>query len=503
MSKTPAKPPAGSKNEGEVDPNGAGTEAQPVVVPDPTVMLYLRAASQAFPRIQQQFSSMIAADMRVTQINRVVAQRLEYHLGALVQQNLKERDEMRSQIQAAKLRKVELESTIAQRRREFESERNEKAQENAQTLASLRREISQEIAFAKEAESWQGVRGREIKDLDDLEQRLQSFQERSEVQVKELHEEHEAERRKMRDLLVRKLRRVRDIMSSSSDADAVISGDTVASAQAAELQWLGKRANAWNRTMLAKDAASAAMVAMFHTPTAKLNEKLSRAVTMYERESRGIADSISQLHGATQVAKEQLEDQRSHNERLVLRNASQAKAKEMLLAQLDELRKKHDALSATHETRETERRRALQETVQMQGDIISDLRGELKFHMEQYEEASKELRSLEREVRQRQTSAVQARKFFLRVAEEHSDFGNSSQPDTLNDMNAPPSGFLSAGGTSAELKIAAKSDADFPTTYTQMVNRNLQGIPVLGLMEPHDVGHFLALVASSDTLSRR
>lgn len=457
----------------------AAAEAAPAP-PDPTVLLYLKAATNAFPRVQRYLTQQIQEDVRTTEFNKLLSANLEGSISGIVEADIKERQEMERTVKQLKLRKVELEGDIAQRQKFFNEQHSRLDVENAEALEKLRRQIHLLEADAREAEAWRASRDTELSTLRDIETRFADFQVRAEQQLTELYQENEEERRKLRDLLVRKLRRVRDIMSSTTDDDAD------AGPSSASLQSSRKASTMPSGGMLARDAASAATVAMFQTPTAKLNEKLSRAVTMYERESKTIAESITQIHSVTKQSLEQLSEQRAHNEKLVLRNASQVKAKEMLTAQLEELRHKYKKLSETQETHEVERRRALQETVRMQGDVVADLRGELHHHITEYEEASQELKSLERQIRLRHQQAQDAGRFFLSLVNATPQ---AEAPDPLSSAQPPPSGFVSHSSSGGEY-VAHKQEPS--RSFTEMTRTDLPGIPALGLFDGRDVASFFA-----------
>jgi hypothetical protein len=418
---------------------------------------------------------------------------------------------MEQQLEELKGRKAELEKELVQQKAESEDAYFAQQVEQAKTLSELRQQIKVLQADASEAGGWEETRVRQLKALDDIRVQLEDTKEGHQHDIKSLNEENETERRKLRDLLVRKLRRVRDAMSSATDEDDLGlgsssgggsgNGDELGSRKRGAL--LGSdtkhKSASWNTNhgMLARDAESANLIAMFQTPTAKLNEKLSRAVTMYERESKSIADTISQMYTTTKTAAEQLEEQRSQNEKLVLRNASQSKAKQMLKSQLEELKEKYSRLTETHEARETERRRALQETVRTQGDVVADLRGELEHALNEYEVSSQELASLERQLKQKTKEAHEAHKFFAIV-------GSHQEPpqaaDALSHAEAPPSGFVS-GSPAVTPTLGSTADRNSSSSRTGSARRHapsftealsLPGIPMLGLSSDYDVAWFLA-----------
>ncbi|CUG89664.1 Hypothetical protein, putative, partial [Bodo saltans] len=511
MSKKPAPPGKAPADAPKDDPNA--TAAQPdqtAIAPDPQVMMYLQVASAAFPRVQHLLRQQAHAAQSTADSNRTLATRLDAQTVSWVRRHVDERKDMEFQLEEMKVRKAELEKDLIQQK--VDSEEAYFAQQIAQAkiLTELRQQIKVLQADASEAAGWEETRVRQLKSLEDIRVQLEDTKEGHQEDIKTLNEENETERRKLRDLLVRKLRRVRDVMSSATDEDDLgLGSSTGGNGNGDDLLGGGKKRGgaaptggdakhkstaSWNTNhgMLARDAESANLIAMFQTPTAKLNEKLSRAVTMYERESKSIADTISQMHTTTKTAAEQLEDQRSQNEKLVLRNASQSKAKLMLKSQLEELKEKYSRLTESHEARETERRRALQETVRTQGDVVADLRGELEHALNEYEGSSQELASLERQLKQKQKEAHEAHKFFAIVGSHHEP---PHAADALSHAEAPPSGFVggspsttsTVGSNAAERTGSAGRQAP---SFTEALS--LPGIPMLGLASDYDVAWFLA-----------
>jgi hypothetical protein len=506
MSKKPA-PPGKAAADGPPQTGGKddGTSSAPpdpqTLPPDPQVMMYLQVAAVAFPRVQRMLTQQALAAQSTADANRSLATKLDVQTVAWVKRHMEERKEMELDLELMKSRKLELERQIVDQKKESEDAYFTQQVEQAKMLSDLRQQIHVLQADASEAADWEASRVRELKILQDTQTEMEDTKVTQLEEMKQLTEENETERRKLRDLLVRKLRRVRDVMSSATDDDDLGLGSNgnnggTDDAQGKKRHHLMSSTGSANHGMLARDAESANLIAMFQTPTAKLNEKLSRAVTMYERESKSIAETIAQMHAATKASIEQLEEQREQNEKLVLRNASQTKAKDMLKAQLQELKKKYSRLSDSHEAHETERRRALQETVRTQGDVVSDLRGELEHSLNEYEGASSELASLERQLKARHKEAHEAHKFFAIVGSHHGSRTKSS--DALVQAEAPPSGFV----VDMAPNVSGSHDSQGPEvtgepqgrglTFTEAASRDLPGIPMLGLVEDCDIAWFFA-----------
>lgn len=489
-----------SRGADPASPNGAADAASPVpevvAQPDPTVMLYLRAAAQAFPRVQEFIGKQIFEAKQITSSNKALATKLDSQTKAWVAADVEERKKLYDAILDMRQQKAALLKAHEDQKEAFKLNFAEHEKSNAKEISEMKRQIAVLEADSAEAEGWRKVRRNETAALRQVQDKLEETREAQEKEVAALREENDTERRKLRDLLVRKLRRVRDIMSSTTDDMPDGSNGAGVQDELASLKHRGGGTNV--PRMLAKDSESAAAIASFATPTAKLNEKLSRAVTMYERESKIIAETITATHATSKQAAEQLEHQRAMNEKLVLRNASQNKAKSMLKQQLEELREKYKNLSEAQEKQELQRRRALQETVRMQGDVVSDLKGELEHMLNEYEEAVSELKSLEKQKKGILRDSAKAKDFFEGIVR---DFAPSSERDPH--AVAPPSGFVgnSSPPGASEVRSSGGSISPRKTPQTLMeMSKPAPGIAVLGLHEPREVAEFLALAVSSKVM---
>jgi uncharacterized coiled-coil protein SlyX len=342
-------------------------EAEVLPTPDPNVLLYFQAASRAFPQVERQLLRHAADMQHQAAAARTSAAAQRQLSDQLVLSYAHERRTLEAE--AAQLAKgqAELRHAISHARKEFADTQINRAVDNAVELAEMSAEIRRLSADRNEADEWSlranGAR-RELQRLRDLAEERSAA---SKAELERMNQQHDADKRKLRDALVRKLRRVRDSMTAS---DTAHDADTTAEDQFAPPDVAGASAN-----------------------TARMNEELSREVSIKERESGALQITIRQLDGLEGELSVALQKEQDANTQLLLRNASYTKTRRALEVKLEELKTQLQSALVRRDAQERERLSALRSTVALQAGIIDDLNSEIDVHVDELADTRRKLRS--------------------------------------------------------------------------------------------------------------
>lgn len=330
---------------GKDDPSTDTVNPSPM---DDNVVAYLREAAKAFTRVESTIEAEVKSkqNLDATTLTRIgdVSDRIHIQVANFTN----ERQRMFAELTALKAKKRNLQQRI-----EVDLETHKAVVENLKTtseaqLVELRKNLKQMKEDSEKADKWQEIKGTVRKDIQDLIKQIDQLHAKHKNSLQTLQAEHEEECVKIRNSFIRKLRRVRDFMSSEADDDK-----------------------------LAESEGSL-------LPTAKLNEKLSREVTLYERESKGGRSTRSALVDSKKQIDAQLHVEQSQNEKLVWRNASHSKTARMLNDRLHNLEEQYEAALGSMNCTLADRRSVLFHTITTQADIISDLQSELRILSEEH-----------------------------------------------------------------------------------------------------------------------
>lgn len=397
---------ANANNNGGNVVNDVDPDAPPFqkVVPDQTVQLFLEAAGRACAHIEnwfrnrsqqleeqkalardhEAFQQMRVAD--VVQLFRADRPRLEQEASALVQQKAEVQTGIAGDLAAHT-------QAMAGDKQAFEEE-----------MLRMEDRIAMLTQEAKEATEWVRVSGPPArKQLADLHARLVEIARDLERKLQLMQAEHEDSKRIMRENLVMKLRAVRD----AAAADAAAAGGS-------------------NDKDLASPTGDDddAMAALIGKPTTKTNERLTREVAVYVRESLALEHSLSHLTQQEAALSGELLQKQTANEKLVLQNAASAKTKRILKGKLAELENQLVQVERDAESRSVERTNSLVATSNQQAAIIEQLNDEIDHELDALLALKSELRDAQQQrLAQRRTSRAAGR-FFLNCG---SDFQEEEQ----------------------------------------------------------------------------
>jgi chromosome segregation ATPase len=353
-------------------PPKKGKAPEPSVVenqpppPDPTVLLYLQAASRAFPHIDA-FLRREASnfDAEATECASDAESRKNATQHAVVQY-AEERKRFEEEIASLTSTKVQLSDAISTAEQDFQTEFAERGSDNAQTLAEMRKREEALAADSREAQDWSDQSATRLRELEALRSSIEQRQSEYDEEITRMRAHHEQEKRKLRDTLVRRLRRVRDNMTSDPGAT---------------------EENAGHEGLFGEppDSSGAA--------TARINEELSREVSVKERDAVAQLANIRQLEAEARDLREKLQTEQEANTQLLLRNASYTKTRRALEAKLADLRSQLETVLGRRDAQEKERLSALRGTVAMQATAIEDLNGEIDTHIEHVAAIRKRIRA--------------------------------------------------------------------------------------------------------------
>ena len=316
--------------------------------PDPNVLCYLEAVSRAFPLVERVLDKHAFAFEVASATATAKGKGLELNLATQVRDFVQERDKLEEETFDLGRQIQIVEKLIAANDvqfREFYSNREKEALTEHMELTT---EISRRKADAKEAKTWCEVKRSRKLELHQCNEKITRMEDAQKAEMDAVRRNHEDGNRKMRDLLVRKLKLARDTLSNATDEDP--SGPSSDS--------------------LLEPGTSVA-------PTAKLNEKLSREVAMYEREAKIVSDNNRKLEEEGRVAEHQLAEERQANEKIFARNAGQSKTLQMIQGRRTEAADHQRSNIKIQVMGAAERKAALQSTVVDQQGIIDDLQGEV------------------------------------------------------------------------------------------------------------------------------
>ena len=455
------------------DPAGTAGGGGQSTQPDPHVLMYLQALSLAIPSV----SSTLAAQTTDHQTKTIAAKNNADALGQALQQQVgsyvKERTKLQQDIESLKATRKDVLATIDRNKAEFIEKKDDIRAANAKQLHAMRSQIDIMDRDRREALQWLRDRGTTLTHLASTEHQLGATKERHEEDLKVMNDGHEEEKRHMRDALIRRLRRVRDLMSSTTDDD-----------------------DAAGMVDSASSVDSAALL-VSNGPTAKQNEKMARAVSLYEREAKTVVASIQVLTAEVEESKRLLEEQRRHNERFVLRNASHVKTRSVLLDQVNEVQQRYvQAEKRLHED-VLLRKQTMTDTANSQSEILFHLQGELDFAIGEHERAQTKVRLLRKEQQKRGGAAVEANKFFTETAmllmQQQQDQPSSGLRGVgkANSSLPAPSAFGSSGGGGGGPSSLLVSDRSVPN------EKYHESIPALLLSEPQEIASFFSAALCS------
>ena len=356
----------------------------PPLQPDVQTLLYLHVASRAFPSAEKALDQQTSRNVVKATRYSTASANADRFVEKLVSSFTEERQLMHGDLNNLKKISVDVHGQVRRNREHFAERMAAQQKEHADELEKLRGLLQTLQTDSREALDWRNTVSGQTSEVNALKTRIEKLKEQQEKEIQELQAEHDQERRHLRDMLVRKLRRVRDAMSSTTDDNDA--GDGVA----------------------VTDLPNS-------TSAAKLNERLSRAVTMYEREAKSIGETIDQATVACKESGEQLRHLQSFNAKLVQRNAAHAKALAMLNEQRKSLRMALKSASAQQDIRGKEHRRAIQQTVRTQGDVVAELRSELEDAIKEYESSRRELHALQQHHLLREKELHSAEQFFVKA----------------------------------------------------------------------------------------
>jgi hypothetical protein len=376
-------------------------------VPDPTVLVYLAAASRAFPHIDRLFGGR-TANLETQVVNAKTTAVEEAALAEkIVTQFAAERLRLRAEIEELKVGKQKLKQSVADNEGAFQRTLSEKTTANAAHLEAMGEEITRLGNDAEEAERWSVTSAGAKKELAALDTAIEDLKAKQQRELQGMQDAHESDKRRLRDSLVRKLRRVRDAMTAATDAHPPD----------------GAAGNPGGQP-----------------PTAKINEQLSREVTVLERESTALHSTILELERTELSLTEMLVDHSDGNARLLLRNASHAKTKNILHGKLTQLRGQYDAVAADAAVQHGDKVDALRRTVVMQSNVIEDLNSEIDLQLQHLLGVQARLRASQKASHAQDQRVALAARFLVAC-------GNSEVDDRRCETLLVPSTGDSASGT--------------------------------------------------------
>ena len=336
---------------------------------NPDVLLYLQGASRAFPVVESSLCGYAATCRAQLTGFDASFESKTVELDGKVKRFNHERAALEAHINDQQKHLEDTKSKIVSSVKDFEAQFHAEEQRGRGMIDELRAEVAALRQDAEEAEDWSYQVHRRKRELQDLLDNIEAMKLRNNKEIVDLRAVADSEKRKLRDSLVRKLRRARDQLTSSTDDDVAGRGTDDGS----PFQGFGS-----------------AMV-----PSAKQNEKLSREVTMYERDCDSIRHHNRSLVKEDETLRNALESERSTNEILVMKNASHIKAKKILGQQLKDVEAQFTGAMDHHHAQQKDRLQALRDTVGSQSTIIDDLQCELEVAFDEYDLLREQLRQQE------------------------------------------------------------------------------------------------------------
>lgn len=330
----------------------------------------------------------------------------------------------------------------------------------------------------KQATHWLSDRDKKIILLAKLEKRIEEKNVEHKKDLEAMHAEHEEEKRKMRDVLIRRLRKVRDVMSSTNDddEDSAETGGGGGGSASGLLPGGGGGPGGKKKS----EGDDTAFIMSSSAPTAKSNEKMARAVTLYEREACTVSESISEMSTELQQSTAMLAEQRKLNEKLVLRNASHIKTRSVLSDQVREVTDRYTHADKRQQEDILSRKQTITDTANSQSEILFHLQGELDFSLEEYETAKLKLRALQKEMHHKGSAVAEANKFFTETA-----MMLNTPVSKKNEI--PP--LSKAGLTTDTSDFSSKSGIKKDTPH--------EAIPALMLKTPTEIASFFSAALCS------
>jgi hypothetical protein len=406
----------------------------------------------------------IAADAKKKATYASEAEALSEVLQQQVRNYVKERTQLQQNISALKATKKEVLRSIEASRLDFIAKKESVQTANSMAVHQLRQQVSVMDSDRKEAATWSRERQATLNKLEALTEQIKDTTLKSKQQLDVMRAEHEEEKRGMRDMLIRRLRRVRDIVSSTTEDDDDGAGD-------------GASSVGGESVMLTSTG-----------PTAKQNERMARAVSLYEREAKTVVSSIHQLSAELEASRELLEEQKQQNERLVMKNASSVKTRSVLLDQVTDVKHRYHQAENRLLDDVKLRKSTVAETATSQSEILFHLQLELEHAIAEYERTHTKVRLLRKEGQQHGGVANEANKFFtetsmLLLHGRSAEAGATSMPPQNRQTQQGQSGAHFAPVT------VARSQPPPPA--------GRETIPALLLSDPQEIASFFSAALCS------
>jgi len=458
------KPKGKPSKPGESAPPAGETAQSRRAEPDVNVLLYLQTASRSFPGIERRFQRSITEALRKTSDNRDAyaekKEKVDEKVAAYMTLAANRETELRQL-------KIHLAVLTDQRKRLADAHAAamaETAGQNAKRLAEMKERTTFMTAEFEEAKAWHAIRQPQLSALAGVTEAIAAENQRHEAKTKALMEGHEQLKREMRDVLIARLRKIRDCICAVGDKEDESS--TEGSSSVSNTKGTARRSDAVNDDLITS-----------LTPTAKMNERLSQAVTMYTQEARALGDEVSHLEEKTKMFTGELEAVRYQNEKLSVRNASHAKTATILKEQLKAVKPKYLFIEEAQLQDSKARVQVLRETVVQQRDTIDELQFAVAKARSTHSKLQTQHQGLLDTVRRHEEMRQFAVDFFRKCRKMLTQRHSAATQVTLSPMQPPRLQPLLVGPSTLVPRPPA-----------------VEPIPVLGLQTDEDICVFFAAI---------